>query len=271
MSNWKWLLLLLGTVLITAGGRIAPAQSSGGAGVIQGTIKSADGGPMEGVVVSARASDKSFTTSVFSDRLGNYVFPSLDAGQYRLWAQAVGFEAARSELALTATGVSRSLTMVPIKDVGRIVKQMSGVEFLRSLPQSTAADRRMVHAYKNNCTGCHTASHALGNRWDAAGWGVLIDLMTVFPSTGEPVAEMRPNSGVAEGSAALTARVTSICLAPTDGTTSTMAATGRWGRHRASSAGPRTTCGSMAPAMSGWRTTWCPIARLRNWTHARAR
>ena len=82
--------------------------------------------------------------------------------------------------------------MVPIKDVGRIVKQMSGVEFLRSLPQSTAADRRMVHAYKNNCTGCHTASHALGNRWDARGWGVLVDLMTVFPSTGEPVPAMRP-------------------------------------------------------------------------------
>jgi streptogramin lyase len=191
MSNGKWLLLILGTILITAGGRTAPAQS-GGPGVIQGTIKSADGAPMEGVIVSARASGKSFTTSVFTDGQGNYAFPSLDGGQYRLWAQAVGFEAARSEFALTGTGISRTLTMVPIKDVSRIVKQMSGVEFLRSLPQSTTADRRMVHAYKNNCTGCHTASHALGNRWDARGWGVLVDLMTVFPSTGEPVPAMRP-------------------------------------------------------------------------------
>jgi virginiamycin B lyase len=192
MSSWKWLLLILGTVLITAGGQTAPAQSPGGAGVIRGNVKSADGGPMEGVVVSARASGKSFTTSVFTDGQGNYAFPSLDAGQYRLWAQAVSFEAARSEFALTGTGASRNLTMVPIKDKSRIVKQMSGVEFLRSLPQSTAADRRMVHAYKNNCTGCHTASHALGNRWDARGWGVLVDLMTVFPSTGEPVPAMRP-------------------------------------------------------------------------------
>ena len=192
MSNWKWLLLIFGTVLITGGERTVPAQSSGAPGVIQGNIKSADGGPMEGVVVSARASGKSFTTSVFTDRQGNYTFPSLDAGQYRLWAQAVGFDAARSEFALAGTGVNRSLTMAPIKDVGRIVKQMSGVEFLRSLPQSTAADRRMVHAYKNNCTGCHTASHGLGNRWDARGWGVLVDLMTVFPSTGEPVPAMRP-------------------------------------------------------------------------------
>ena len=50
MSSWKWLLLILGTVLITAGGRTAPAQSAGGAGVIQGNVKSADGGPMEGVL-----------------------------------------------------------------------------------------------------------------------------------------------------------------------------------------------------------------------------
>ena len=120
MSNWKWLLLIIGTVLITAGGRTAPAQSSGAAGVIQGNIKSADGGPMEGVVVSARASGKSFTTSVFTDGQGNYTFPSLDAGQYKLWAQAVGFDAARSEFALMGTGINRSLTMARIKDVGRL-------------------------------------------------------------------------------------------------------------------------------------------------------
>ena len=50
----------------------------------------------------------------------------------------------------------------------------------------------MVHAFKNNCTGCHTASYALQNRWDARGWGVLVDLMTVFPSSGVPVPAMRP-------------------------------------------------------------------------------
>ena len=76
MSNWKWLLLVSGIVLITVGGRTTPAQSVA-AGLIQGTIKSADGALMEGVVVSARASGKSFTTSVFTDRQGNYAFPSL--------------------------------------------------------------------------------------------------------------------------------------------------------------------------------------------------
>ena len=193
MSKWRCLTAVLGTFLIAAGVRTTPAaQGNGATGIIQGNVKSAGGAPIEGVVVSARGSNRSFTTSVFTDGQGKYSFPSLDAGSYRLWAQAVGFEGARAEFALSGVRVDRNLTLTPIQDVGRIVKQMSGVEFLRSLPQSSSADRRMVHAYKNNCTGCHTASHALGNRWDARGWGVLVDLMTVFPSTGEPVPAMRP-------------------------------------------------------------------------------
>ncbi len=195
MSKSKWLCVALGTCLVGAGLWATPAAQSGrGSGVIQGSIRGVDGAAMEGVIVSARAADKSFTTSVFSDRQGNYAFPALDAGQYTLWAQAVGFEAARAEFALAGTRVDRALTMTPIKDAGRIVKQMSGVEYLRSLPQNTAADRRMVHAYKNNCTGCHTASYTLQNRWDAQGWGVLVDLMTVFPSSGVPVPAMRPTA-----------------------------------------------------------------------------
>ena len=193
MSKLKWMSSMLGAMLVVAGLWTTPAaQSGGGPGNIQGNIKSAAGAPMEGVIVSARAADKSFTTSVFSDRQGNYVFPPLDAGQFKIWAQAVGFEAGRSEFALASARVDRNFTMAPIKEVGRIVKQLSGVEYLRSLPQSTPQDRRMVHAFKNNCTGCHTASFPLQNRWDAHGWGLLVDLMTVFPSSGVPTPAMRP-------------------------------------------------------------------------------
>ena len=147
---------------------------------------------MEGVLVSARASDKSFTTSVFTDREGNYVFPSLDAGQYSLWVQAKGFEAGRARFALAGARVERNFALKPLEDVHQIVKQMSGVEYLASLPQSTPADRRMVRAFTTNCTGCHTASYPLQNRWDERGWGVLVDLMTVFPSSGVPPPAMAP-------------------------------------------------------------------------------
>ena len=195
MSARKWLSLIFGIILVMAGVWTSPpAQSVSAPGLVRGNITSADGAPMEGVIVSARASDRSFTTSVFSDQEGTYMFPSLDAGQYRVWAQAVGFEAGRSDLVLAGAPVDRHFTLAPINDTSRIVKQMSGVEYLQSLPQSTPADRRMAHAVKNNCTGCHTASYVLQNRWDSHGWGILADLMTVFPSSGVPVPAMRPTA-----------------------------------------------------------------------------
>jgi len=195
MSNWKLLSLIVGVILVAAGVWTSPAaQSAAAPGVVQGTITSADGAAMEGVTVSARAADASFTTTVFTDQDGNYEFPPVDGGQYSIWAQAVGFEADRSEFAMAGAMVGRDFTMVPLTNTADIVKQMSGVEYLQSLPQSTPADRRMAHAYKNNCTGCHTASYTLQNRWDEHGWGVLVDLMTVFPSSGVPVPAMRPTA-----------------------------------------------------------------------------
>ena len=126
MSNWKWLLLTCGTILVVAGVWTSPtAQSVAGPGVIQGNITSAAGTPMEGVIVSARASDDSFTTSVFTDRQGRYVFPSLAAGQYRVWAQAVGFEAGRSEFAMADARVDRSFTLAPVANRPSLWRRMT--------------------------------------------------------------------------------------------------------------------------------------------------
>src|SRR5438067_1823422 len=59
---------------------------------LTGTVKGADGKPMEGVDVSAKAAGSTITTSVWTNQNGAYAFPVLDAGQYRVWAQAVGFD-----------------------------------------------------------------------------------------------------------------------------------------------------------------------------------
>ena len=118
------------------------AQAGAGPAVIRGVIKSADGSPMEGVVVSARASTKTFTTSVFTDKQGMYYFPSQDAGQYKVWAQAVGFEAGRAELTLGRAQLNQNFTLGPNKELRQTIKQLSGTELLMSLPDKTLEDRR---------------------------------------------------------------------------------------------------------------------------------
>ena len=51
----------------------APASPTG----LHGRITGTDGQPLEGIVVSARADGKTFTTSVFSDNRGEYRFPPI--------------------------------------------------------------------------------------------------------------------------------------------------------------------------------------------------
>ena len=69
---------------------------------LSGSIKSPAGEPMGGVTISAKADGGTITTTVFSDQAGGYYFPPLPAGKYRVWAQALSFATAKSEVDLAA-------------------------------------------------------------------------------------------------------------------------------------------------------------------------
>ncbi len=109
MSNVKLWFSTAAVMLLIATSWTVPALTqsgagTGGSGAIQGTVKAADGAPMEGVIVSARASHETFTTSVYTDRQGNYSFPLQSAGQYAMWAQAKGFDVAKADFSLANGG-----------------------------------------------------------------------------------------------------------------------------------------------------------------------
>ena len=161
-------------------------QAGNAAGALAGNVKSADGTPMEGVGVSARHRAQTYTTTVYTDRSGNYVFPPLDAGQYRLWAQAVGFDTHWADQQLAAARrVQQNFNLKTARDVG---PQLSGSEWMASLPDATPADRRGKRIFSSQCTGCHTASFVLQNRFDEKGWGIIIQMMATpglaYSSTG---------------------------------------------------------------------------------------
>ena len=60
--------------------------------LLSGAIASASGEKLGGVTVSAKLDGSTITTSVYTDEQGNYYFPPLPAGKYRVWAQALAFE-----------------------------------------------------------------------------------------------------------------------------------------------------------------------------------
>jgi streptogramin lyase len=160
--------------------------------LLAGTVKSSAGEKMGGVTVSAKAEGSTITTTVFTDDAGSYYFPPMAAGKYRVWAQALAYEAARGDVDLARTR-QQDFTLAPIKDFERQVRQLPGDAFMAALPDATPEDARMKRLVRNNCTGCHTPSYVLQHRFDEAGWSAIIDLMKRVNVYGVVQSERPPN------------------------------------------------------------------------------
>ena len=190
-KQWALILVAAGVVsgLSSTAGQ-SPVTSS-----LRGTIKSADGKPMEGVVVSARFDGlTTVTTSVYTDRNGAYQFPAMATpmrpGPYKVWAQAVGFDAGKADTALAVEkAVQLDFTLKPLAD---FAKQMSGIEWLASLPADTPDDRRIRRLIFVNCTQCHTSGFPFQNRFDENGWRAIVDFMEQAAHTGAPSGRVNP-------------------------------------------------------------------------------
>ena len=166
----------------------APASEA----VLSGSVTSAAGEKLAGVTVSAKPTGGTVTTSVFTDEAGEYFFPPLPPGKYRIWAQALTFKTASAELEVPAAG-KQSLVLQPLSD---FVRQLPGNIMLSALPEETDQDKRMKRLVRNSCTGCHTASFILQHRFDEAGWNAIIELMKNANVYGTYVGKERKPAGI---------------------------------------------------------------------------
>ena len=144
--------------------------------ILTGTVTSPTAEKMGGVTVSVKAVGSTITTTVFTDEAGNYYFPALPAGKYRVWAQALGFDTASGEAELKPGG-REDFALKKIEDTERLIRQLPGDLILAGLPEETADDMRMKRIVHNNCTSCHTPSYTLQHRFDEAGWHAIIEAM----------------------------------------------------------------------------------------------
>lgn len=160
--------------------------------LLAGKIKSATGEAMGGVTVSAKAIGSPIATTVFTDESGEYVFPPMAAGKYRVWAQAVGFETAKSEIDL-GTVRRQDATLQRIDDHERQVRQLPGDLILAGLPEDTPDDLRMKRIVRNNCTSCHTPNYVLQHRFSEEGWNAIIATMKVINVYGVRRPNVPPN------------------------------------------------------------------------------
>ena len=161
---------------LTAVAAILIAMPAFADALLSGTIKSSDGKAMGGITVSAKPDSGTITTTVFTDAAGQYYFPALPAGHYRVWAQALSYQTAKGAVDL-ANNAKQDFTLAAMSDPEATFKQLPGNLMLDALPQRTPAEGRMKRIVRTVCTGCHTASFPLQHRFDEAGWSAVIELM----------------------------------------------------------------------------------------------
>src|SRR5205823_245202 len=114
------------------------AQDQGGGIALTGQV-SADAGPLEGVLVGAKKTGSTITTTVVTDRSGRYRFPQsrLEPGTYALRITAVGYEL---ESPATADVAARTTTTADLKlrKARDVAAQISNAEWLASWPGTDA-------------------------------------------------------------------------------------------------------------------------------------
>src|SRR6516162_58401 len=185
--------ILLATLIAIMGAAMSLAAGANAAdAILSGTITSAAGEKLGGVTVSAKPVGGTVTTTVFTDANGEYYFPPLPAGKYRLWAQAICFQTVKAGVDLPATS-KHGFVLDPIKD---FVRQLPGNVMLSALPEGTEQDKRMKRLVRNICTGCLTASYAHQHRFHEAGWNAIIELMKNANVYGTFMGNERKPSGI---------------------------------------------------------------------------
>jgi len=187
----------LGVVLTLALSSTAliPLDAQAADALLSGSIASAAGEKLGGVTVSAKADGSTITKTVFTDESGNYYFPPLLEGKYKVWAQALTFATATGNVDLAAAR-KQNFTLNPITDWQQQVHQLPGDIVYASLPEASEQDARMKTLVKNNCTGCHTLSYTLQHRFDEEGWNKIIELMKNVNVSGVNVAHERKVNGI---------------------------------------------------------------------------
>lgn len=134
---------------------------------LTGIVSSDVEGPMEGVLVSAKRVGGTVTVTVVTDKGGRYAFPGsrLAPGKYQLSIKAVGYDAATPNL-IASVEKGRSKTDIRLNKTRDLAAQLSDVEWLMSIP-GTQEQKEWL---SRSCVFCHSLTHVMESRYDAAGW-----------------------------------------------------------------------------------------------------
>ncbi len=157
----------------------ALAQS---APALAGQVTSAEEGPMEGVLVSAKKQSSTITVTVVTDAKGQYSFPAdrLAPGHYAIAIRAVGYNLdGPTAVDIAGVGAKADIKLVKTKN---LANQLSNAEWLISAPGPDNLKANMT-----NCVSCHTLQRVFASAHDAEEFKQIFGRMGTYAPGSTPV------------------------------------------------------------------------------------
>jgi len=150
---------------------------------LSGLVTSAEEGPMEGVLVSAKRTASTTTITVVTDRDGRYRFPQsrLEPGEYAIRIRAAGYDLDGDASATLVAGTPRIVDL-KLRKSRDVAAQLTNAEWFASFP-GTDAQKASIRG----CTHCHTLERIVRSRYDAERLVSVIERMSTYPQLSFPL------------------------------------------------------------------------------------
>ena len=166
----------------------AAAQGANSAAVaLAGQVASAEEGPMEGVIVSAKKDGSTITVSVITNAQGRYSFPAarLEPGRYSLQIRAVGYDLEGPKSADVAAGAPTSADL-KLRKTRNLSKQLTNAEWMMSIPGTDDDKLQLI-----NCVSCHTLERVVKSSHDADEFVQVVARMNGYAQVSQPIKPQR--------------------------------------------------------------------------------
>jgi streptogramin lyase len=154
---------------------------------LAGQVTSAEEGPMEGVVVSAKRRGSTITVSVITNEQGRYSFPAgrLEPGPYALSIRAVGYDLEGPRSTDIAAGQATTADL-KLRKTRNLTRQLTNAEWMLSV---TGTDDDKLNLI--NCVSCHTLERVVKSTYDADELVSVIQRMNTYAQSSTPLKPQR--------------------------------------------------------------------------------
>jgi len=150
---------------------------------LTGVVSMPDEGPLEGVLVSAKKTGSTITTTVVTDQSGRFRFPRsrLEPGQYALRIKATGYDLDPPPT-LTIAAAKATTADLKLRRAKDVAAQLSNAEWLASFP-GTPEQKSSIRG----CTHCHTLERIARTKYTADQMVAVIERMSTYPQLSFPM------------------------------------------------------------------------------------